>query len=78
MWDAWDKCKVEADETKRNALFKSMLDIHKESPWMIGTCGENPVVYIVKNTMKNVPVGRIDDDTLRCEGLGMPCQYYFA
>jgi peptide/nickel transport system substrate-binding protein len=78
VWAAWDACKIEADETKRNALFKSMLDIHKDAPWMIGTCGENPVVYIVKNSMKNVPVGRIDDDTLRSEGLGMPCQYYFA
>ena len=31
------------DETKRNALFKQMLDIHKDAPWMIGTCGENPM-----------------------------------
>ena len=30
--DLWDKTQVEADETKRNALFKQLLDIHKAIP----------------------------------------------
>jgi len=77
IWDLWDKTQVEPDEAKRNALFKQLLDIHKEQPWNIGTCGENPTLWIVKNNFRNVPEGRINDDPLRDEGLGMPCQYYF-
>jgi peptide/nickel transport system substrate-binding protein len=77
VWDAWDKTQLEPDETKRNALFKSMIDIHKEQPWNIGTCGENPTLWIARNNFRNVPEGRINDDPLRDEGLGQPFQYYF-
>jgi peptide/nickel transport system substrate-binding protein len=77
VWDAWDKCQVEPDETKRNALFKSIIDIHKENPWMIGTVGENPTLWITQNKFRNVPEGRIQDDTLRDYGLSEPWQFFF-
>ena len=40
MWDLWDKCQVEPDEAKRNALFKQLIDIQKAAPYQIGTVGE--------------------------------------
>ena len=72
----WDQCRTEPDETKRNALFKQLLDIHKEHPFMIGTVGEAPKPYIVNNNFFNVPNGAIDDDTLRNIGHTNPQQYF--
>ena len=77
IWTLWEQCQVEPDETKRNALFKQIIDTHKANPWNIGTVGENPTIWVAKNNFRNVPAGRINDDTLRDEGLGMPWQYYF-
>ena len=74
--DTWDKCAMEPDETKRNALFQQIMDIHKQAPFMVGTCGEPAALWIVVNTFHNVPEGYIEDDITRDEGLGMPCQYY--
>jgi peptide/nickel transport system substrate-binding protein len=76
IWDLWDKTQVEPDETKRNAIFKSLLDIHKANPWMIGTVGESPALWIVKNNFHNVPQGYIEDDTLRDYGVAEPWQFY--
>ena len=76
IWKAWDDTQVEPDETKRNALFKGMLDIHKANPWQIGTVGEAPALWIVKNTFHNVPQGYIEDDTLRDYGVAEPWQFY--
>jgi len=77
IWALWDQCQAEADETKRNALFKQLLDIHKEHPYMIGTVGEAAALWIVSNKVRNVPDGRIEDDTTRDEGLATPCQFFF-
>jgi len=77
IYAAWDQTQVEPDETKRNATFKIIIDTHKEQPWMIGTCGEAPALWIAKNNFRNVPADRINDDTLRDYGLAMPCQFYF-
>ena len=78
IWDFWDKTQVEPDETKRNALFKSMLDIHKANPWMIGTCGEQPSLFITKNNFRNVPSGYVQDNTLRDYMLAQPAQFFFS
>ena len=78
IWEAWDQCQVEPDETKRNALFKSMLDIHKANPWIIGTVGEAPALWIVQNNFHNVPEGYIEDDTLRDAGVAEPWQFYMG
>lgn len=76
VWSNWDKCQVEPDETKRNALFKAMLDVHKANIWQIGTVGEAPALWIVKNNFHNVPQGYIEDDTLRDYGVAEPWQFY--
>jgi peptide/nickel transport system substrate-binding protein len=77
VWELWDQTQKEADEAKRNALFKQLLDIHKEHPYMIGTLGEAPRPIIVSNKMFNVPDKRIWDDITRSLGYTNPMQYSF-
>jgi peptide/nickel transport system substrate-binding protein len=76
IWDLWDQTKKEPDEATRTALFKELLDIHKEHPYQIGTLGEDPVPMVVKNNFFNVSGGFIWDDTLRSPGLIMPAQLF--
>ena len=76
IWELWDQTRAEPDETKRNALFQQMLDIHKEHPYMIGTVGEAPQPYIVSNRLGNMLPSYINDDTLRGIGLVNPQQFY--
>lgn len=68
VWSLWEQTQTEPDEATRNELFKQMLDIHKEHPYMIGTVGENPVPFIKKNNVGNIQGGHIWDDTLRSPG----------
>jgi peptide/nickel transport system substrate-binding protein len=74
--ELWDLTRQEPDEAARNALFKELLDIHKEHPYMIGTLGEDPVPVVVKNNFFNVLGGIIYDDALRSQGLIMPAQLF--
>jgi peptide/nickel transport system substrate-binding protein len=76
IFDLWNQTQQEPDETKRNATFKQLLDIHKEHPYMIGTVGEDPQPVIVKNNFFNVGGGFISDDTLRNVGLLRPVQFF--
>jgi peptide/nickel transport system substrate-binding protein len=77
IWRLWEATQSEADEATRNALFKQMLDIHKEHPYMIGTVGEAPSPFIVKNNVGNIPDGQINDDTLRSPGGIPPITWFF-
>jgi peptide/nickel transport system substrate-binding protein len=77
IWALWEQARSEPDEAQRNALFKQLLDIHKEHPWMIGTVGEAPSVFIVSNNLGNFVEGYISDDTLRDYGLIKPAQFFF-
>jgi peptide/nickel transport system substrate-binding protein len=74
--ELWDQVQKEPDEATRNALFKELLDIHKEHPYMIGTVGEDPAPVIVKNNVGNVGSGFINDDTMRNVGIARPKQFF--
>jgi peptide/nickel transport system substrate-binding protein len=74
--ELWAEVQEEPDEATRNALFKELLDIHKEHPYMIGTVGEDPAPVIVKNSVGNVGEGFINDDTMRNVGIARPKQFY--
>ena len=76
IWRLWEAARSEPDEAMRNELFQQMLNIHKEHPYMIGTVGESPVPFIMKNNMGNIQGGHIWDDTLRSPGGTMPAQWY--
>jgi peptide/nickel transport system substrate-binding protein len=78
MWDNWDKCQVEPDEAKRNALFQDILNLHKQAPYQIGVNGEKVVPTIVSKNFKNFREGYVADDTLRDIGLLNPQQYFIA
>jgi len=77
IWDLWEKCRTEPDEAKNNALFKQIIDIHKQAPVAVGVVGESVSPWIVKNNFRNVLPGFINDDTLRDYGLINPCQFFF-
>ena len=77
IWRLWEATQSEPDEATRNALFKEMLDIHKEQPFMIGTVGEAPAPFIVRNNVGNIQGGHITDDTLRSPGGVAPVTWYF-
>ena len=74
--ELWEQTQQEPDEAKRDALFKQLLDIHKEHPYMIGTVGEDPLPVIVKNNFFNVGSGYIYDDALRSQGISVPAQLF--
>ena len=78
LWvhELWNQTKQEPDEATRNALFKELLDIHKEHPYMIGTVGEDPVPVVVKNNFFNVGSGFAYDDALRSQGICVPAQLF--
>lgn len=77
IWSLWEQTQSEPDEAARNALFQQMLDIHKEQPFMIGTVGEAPAPFIVRNNVGNIQGGHITDDTLRSPGGVAPITWYF-
>ncbi len=76
IWALWDQVVVEPDDATRNALFRQLLEIHSEHPYMIGTVGEDPQPVIVGNNFYNVGAGFISDDTMRNVGLLKPVQFF--
>ena len=74
--ELWHQTKSEPDEATRNALFRELLDIHKEHPYQIGTVGEDPVPMVIKNNFFNISGDFIWDDTLRSPGLVIPAQFF--
>ena len=77
IWRLWEEAQSEPDEARRNELFTQMLDIHKEHPYMLGTVGESPQLFIVKNNVGNIQTGHVWDDTLRSPGGVNPITWYF-
>ncbi|HEY3062009.1 MAG TPA: ABC transporter substrate-binding protein [Chloroflexota bacterium] len=76
MWSLWEQVQREPDEAKGNALFMDIIKLHREAPVAVGVVGESASVWIVKNNMRNVKPGYINDDTLRDYGLINPPQFY--
>ena len=60
-----------------NALFAQIINLHKEAPVAVGVVGEAVSPWIVKNNIRNVKAGYINDDTLRDYGLINPSQFFF-
>ncbi len=77
MWDLWEQVRMEPDEAKGNALFAQIINLHKEAPVAVGVVGEAVSPWIVKNNVRNVKAGFINDDTLRDYGLINPSQFFF-
>ncbi len=76
IFELWDKVKGTMTEAERNKLLGEITRIHRENIWMIGTVGENPQIFIVKNNFRNVPEGLIWDDALQSPANGYPEQFF--
>jgi len=77
QWDLWSQALVEADEAKRNELFKQILDIWAEEVPVVGIVGELPGPIIVSNDLRNVAAGYPIQDATRDESLVNPAQLFW-
>jgi peptide/nickel transport system substrate-binding protein len=77
IWELWEKVQQEPDEAKGHALFMEIIKLHREAPVAVGVVGEAVSPWIVKNNVRNVKAGYINDDTLRDYGLINPAQFFF-
>jgi len=69
LWDLGQKMSVEADEAKREELFRGILDVWYEELPMAGYLGEFKVPIIVKNGLRNFPDNLPIDTTTRDKNL---------
>ena len=60
------------DETEQIRLFKEIIAINREHLWVIGTLGQIPQLFIVKNTFRNVPEVAVACWPLRTPGATAP------
>jgi peptide/nickel transport system substrate-binding protein len=75
LWELGSAAVVEGDSAKRDALIKDIFSIHKKNQYVLGIGTRLPFLYIVKNTMHNVPpleVGYV----MGAGGHGRSSQYY--
>ncbi|HOP56214.1 MAG TPA: ABC transporter substrate-binding protein [bacterium] len=72
IYQLWDRAISTANEKERSAAIKGIIDIHKRNIYLIGTVGDDPLICIAKNNLKNVPDGV---DQWPC--LGFPEQFFF-
>jgi peptide/nickel transport system substrate-binding protein len=49
-------------------LMKEIIDLNRKNLWVIGTLGEVPVFYLVKNSFRNVPEVAMDGWSFRTPG----------
>ena len=69
IWDAIDRSAQEPDEATRNAIFQEALDVWAEELPMIGLLGQQPLLIIVKNGLRNFVDNMPADDRLKDEYL---------
>jgi len=53
------------DENERMRLFRRLIELNRRNLWIIGTVGDVPAIYVVKNTFRNVPEVAVDGSNLR-------------
>jgi peptide/nickel transport system substrate-binding protein len=44
-----------ADEAEQVRLYKEILELNRKNLWVIGTVGEMPAIFVVRNDFRNVP-----------------------
>ena len=62
LWDNIKGCKTEAEARK---YADQILDLHKKNIFMIGYTSQTPYVFLVKNTVRNLPEEAIMCDEFR-------------
>ena len=60
------------DENEQIRLFKEIIEINRQNLWVIGTVGQIPQIFIVKDTFRNVPEVAVACWPLRTPGATAP------
>jgi peptide/nickel transport system substrate-binding protein len=76
-WTAWEQAQSAHTQEEARAFVQEIITINRENNCFIGTLGEDPVYYVVKNNVRNFPDGLINDDILRSPGNANPQQWFF-
>ena len=70
--DLFAQVRRSVDEDEQIRLFKQIIEINRQNLWVIGTVGEIPPLYIVKDTFRNVPEVAVGCWPLRTPGATAP------
>jgi peptide/nickel transport system substrate-binding protein len=76
-WAAWEHAKNAPTLDEARAFVQEIITINRENNCFIGTLGEDPVYYVVRNNVGNFPDNLINDDVLRSPGNANPQQWFF-
>ncbi|NLD41986.1 MAG: ABC transporter substrate-binding protein [Chloroflexi bacterium] len=77
LWDAVDAMRAEADEVRKQARFREVLDIWADQVPLIGVLGEAPQPQLVANGLRNFLEGLPYDPQLRGMHLQYPQQLFW-
>jgi peptide/nickel transport system substrate-binding protein len=75
-YEMYNEAKATPDDEERARLAKEIAALQAENLWFIGTVGELPHVFIVKNNFRNVPDGLPSDWIFKSPGNGHPEQFF--
>jgi peptide/nickel transport system substrate-binding protein len=70
--DLFEKAKLTTDRDAQVRLFRQIMDICAEELWAIGTVGELPAVFLVKDDFRNVPEVAVSGWSFRTPGNTAP------
>ncbi|SEB51893.1 ABC transporter substrate-binding protein [Paenibacillus sp. GP183] len=72
----WDKLKAAKTKEEITKWSNEIVKLHQKNQWVIGYTSPTPVVFIVKNNLKNFPTALFSSDETRGMGLAHPEQFY--
>jgi len=75
-FELYNQAKLTPDEDERARMVKEIAALQAENLWFIGTVGELPHVFIVKNNFRNVPDGLPSDYVFKSPTNGRPEQFF--
>lgn len=70
--DLYRKVERAVDESEQIRLFKQIIELNRQNLWVLGTIGEIPQIFIVKNSFRNVPEVAVAAWPLRTPGATAP------
>jgi peptide/nickel transport system substrate-binding protein len=71
-YDLYTQAKATGDVKQQIALFQQIQELNRKHLWVIGTIGELPEPFLVKNTFRNVPRVAISGWSFRTPGNASP------
>ena len=70
--ELFEQIRRSVDEEEQIRLFKEIIEINRQNLWVIGTLGQIPQIFIVKDTFRNVPEVAVACWPLRTPGATAP------